>query len=257
VKSIARYQRLLAVGILALLMTIMLVVPAFATATDGDIENPVALPGLPWSTPQTGTFLPDPWEGHTWGSFWYHISLAKGQTVRFTAVNDSAADIGGIFVDSYSPTPYSQSSPESYGSTSTVSLLPPVTGEYIVNLWGYNPGSFSLDVTATAPMSFKLATFSVPKSVKHKKSYTVGVNVLPSYNGLTSPIKFYIERKSGKRFKPYGSLGVNKLSGNSSYTRFSGTGTISKAGTYRVRGKFTDAAHPAANYTAWKTLIVK
>jgi hypothetical protein len=244
-------------GLFALLMAAMLVLPAFATATDGDSQNPVALPALPWSSPQIGTFLPDVFEGHTWGSYWYHITLAKGQTVLFTAVNDPSADFGGLFIDSYAPTPYYQTSSESEGATSTMSLLPPVTGEYIINVWGYNPGAFSLDVTATAPMGFKLATFSAPKSVKHKKAFTVAVNLLPSYNGLTSPIKFYIERKSGKKWKTYGSVGVNKISGNSSYTKFSGTAKISKAGSYRIRGKFTDAAHPVAKYTSWKTISVK
>jgi hypothetical protein len=257
VKSIARRNRFLALGLFALLMAAMLALPAFAAATDGDGRNPVALPALPWASPQVGTFLPDLYDGHTYGSFWYHITLTRGQTVQFTAVNDPGADFGGIFVDSYAPSTFGQFSSDSSGATSTVSVLPHVTGEYIINVLGYNPGTFSLDVTATAPMSFKLATFSAPKSVKHKKAFTVAVNVLPSYNGLISPIKFYIERKSGKKWKTYGSVGVNKITGNSSYTKFSGVGKISKAGTYRVRGKFTDAAHPVAKYTSWKTIRVK
>jgi hypothetical protein len=98
-----------------------------------------------------------------------------------------------------------------------------------------------------------------PSSARHGRYFSVSAKTFPAYNSLRSPIKFVVERKSGKRWKAYGTAAGKFTSEFLSGTSSKSTARLklAKKGTYRVRARFADAAHPVAKYSTWRTVKVK
>ena len=68
-----------------------------------------------------------------------------------------------------------------------------------------------------------------------------------------------IERWTGKRWKVYASssskFAAQILGGTS--TKVTGSFKLSTKGKYRIRARFTDAAHPSARYSSWRKFTIK
>jgi hypothetical protein len=149
------------------------------------------------------------------------------------------------------------SSGGSAGLVQTLSLMVSKSGTYGYFLVGQNVGDFTLEVATTTPVPFRLSTFGVPKSKKRKAKFTIFVRTNPRYNGFTSPVRFQIERRKSGKWRPFSSVGSSRTEDDSSYSKFLARLKLSKKGTYRIRAKFSDAAHAKSVFSSWKTIKIK
>lgn len=224
--------------------------PSLASAVPGDSWDDPFPVAATFSTPVTISSVP------FW--MWYSISASAGQTVRVQAAmpgTDAWIAMGTFDDPSYTIE-------GSYVGPSLLSLtfMAPHNQAYLLAVSSDSTGPCTVSGMLVAPQPFALKSMSAPGSVKHGKSCTVSVKTYPAYNSLSSPIKFVVQRKSGKKWKAYGSapgkFTAQFLSGGSS--KSTASLKFAKRGTYRVRARFMDAAHPTASYSAgWKTIKVK
>jgi len=239
-------------AVVALLILGLPCIALGANPGDGP-STAVTLPALPWSSVATGTLIQhDP---STWW-FWYRLPLVVGQTINMTATVPPGSD-EGIFCDAASfETPMQLGSDYVDSATEKLTLIAPRTGDYFVVLGASSSAAFSLDATIVPAVPFSLSSVSAPRSVEKKKKFSASVTLRPDYDSVLPPIRFYFQHKVGKKWRASSSKDPNGLSGTTAYSTFVVKNLkISKAGVYRVRARFSDAAHPA-RYTKWKTIIV-
>ncbi|MDR3686141.1 MAG: hypothetical protein P4L93_04185 [Coriobacteriia bacterium] len=222
----------------------------FALADPGDSPQEA----LPLSVPATAqaTFT----MGHTWVD--YALAATAGQTVRITA---KAAEPAALFVGSYgNPNePYVVTGSPVATDTLVVSFMMCRTGTFTIAFATEATGTYSVATTLTAPQPYTVGSMSAPASARHSKNFSVSARTYPAYNSVSSPIRFMIERKKGKKFKPFSSVRgqfvAQFLSGGSSKT--TATFKLSNKATYRIRARFSDVGHKSASYSTWKTVKVK
>jgi hypothetical protein len=232
-------------------------VPTLAFATGADWQNPEVLPPPPWSGSIDGTLTTVNYlGGFTDYEYWYSFNMSAGQTISVTATVAVGSDTDFMFTTrAFVHDSHLVSDP--FDSTHRVlAIMAPRTSTYLLEVYSSTPGTFTIKSVAIPPVRYSLSAFSVPKAAKRKKNFTVSVKVSPDYDSIFVPIRYYIERKSGKRWKKYGTAKGSILSGSAAYTKFSAKLKLPKA-TFRVRARFVDAAHAKAKYTAWKTVKVK
>jgi hypothetical protein len=231
----------------------MLLVPTLALATPGDSlahAKPLSAP----SVTTTATLIAN--GSAAW--YWYTVPLAAGQTV----VTTMTANVG-VAEPFYLVNPLGFTGPISMGSdyvsasVQRVTLMAPTAGLYAFTMFGDNVGDFKLEIATSTPVAFALSKVSVSTPVKKKKAFTLSETIRPEYDSFLTPVKFYIERWNGKKCKAYTSASVNSMGGTVTYSKFKATkAKLSKAGKYRVRAKFSDAAHPV-QYTGYTKFTVK
>lgn len=248
-------RRTLAAALFAVLVVAAVMVPALAFAADGDYDAPVALPALPWTASVDGTFTATSLDGETDYEYWYSLPMTAGQTVSVEATVPAIGEPGFVvFPSSFSTQGFLFSDYVDW-THQKLAIMAPHTGNYVIGMLSSAPGTFTINATVIAAPKYPMSGFSVPKKAKKKTNFTVAVNVSPDYDSFSSPIRFYVERKSGKKYKKYSNVGSSIYGGSSSFTKFTAKLKLPK-GTYRVRARFTDAVHPV-KYTAWKSVTVK
>ncbi len=136
--------------------------------------------------------------------------------------------------------------------------MAPHTDNYFVVVVGSAVGTVSVNAVTIPAVQFSLKSMSARSAVKAKKTFSVSAKITPGYNSSTSPMKFYLQRKSGGKWKTFGASKSGKLTKDSTaaFSKFSASYKLSK-GTYRVRAGFKDAAHPKTKYNSYKTIKVK
>jgi hypothetical protein len=227
---------------------------AFAAGT-GTFADPVVLPSIPFVA--TGTLVaPRP---NQKPEFWYTVPIAKKQTVEATLTADSAVGSARFIFDSWSfTTPMRLWSDPLSSSVSSLFMLAPVDGVYYFRVFGDYPGTFTLDATNTASVAYQLSAIGVPKKkVSHKKSFTVSVTLRPDYDGLTLPVRFYIERWSGHKWRTFTHVTADKVKGTAAYSTFYTNMRIAKKGSFRIKARFLDVANPTPTYTLPRKVTVK
>jgi hypothetical protein len=117
--------------------------------------------------------------------------------------------------------------------------------------------SFTVDAAYAPATKFKMTRLTVPKSARHNRKFNVSVKVLPRYNSLGSPIKFQIQRKSGRRWRTYATARSEMTVLAQGYTKFGTSLKIKRKSTYRIRARFSDAAHARYKYTGYKAIKIK
>jgi hypothetical protein len=243
-------------------LAVGLALPTFSAAETGDFDNPVHLSALPWSQDQTGSLVATTWAGIDWFAFDYMIPVAKGQTVSFTST--VPPDDGESYMSLYATvdTPLGIDSQRVSDGVEILTFMAPKTEEYCLTIYGSQVETFSLGGAIVPTQRYKMTTLSVPGGRKGK-SFTASVKVWPVYNSLYPPIKYRVQRKVGKKWKAYSiAQGTLPNTDNTynfvhSYTRFLAKMKIKRAGTYRIRAEFSDAAHPKVTSTGWKTIKIK
>jgi hypothetical protein len=131
------------------------------------------------------------------------------------------------------------------------------TGDYFVVASGGAVGSFTVDVAIVLPLRYGMTSITAPRTARRNRTFTVSAVLKPGYDGFTSPITFYVERKKGGRWRSY------RTAGGRTPSVLVGAQTTFKAslqlpaGAFRVRARFLDAAHPRATYTGWKSVTVR
>ena len=238
------------VGMVCASAVLLAIGVAFATADPGDTPQEA----LPLSVPTTAqaTFT----TGHTWVD--YSLVATAGQTIRITA---KASKADGLFVGTYakSAEPYVVLGSRTGADTLVANFMMSRSGPFTVAFSTTATGTYSITTTVTAPVPFSVGSMSAPASVRHSRNFTVSARVYPAYNSVASPIRFMIERKKGKKFKPYSSVKgkfvAQFLSGG--YSKTTASFKLSNKATYRVRARFLDIGHRSASYSKWKTVKVK
>ena len=241
----------------AIVSAVALVVPSSARTAPGDSwesqnasDGPIAI-SAPFSVTATSSPV------HT--QTFYSLTASRGQTVEIRAhvPSQNANVMIGTFTDSN----VVESSPITGDPSFTqrVTFMAWRSGTYLMVVSCDDSGTCGVEGIVTAAQSFSLASMGAPTSVRHKTKFTVSAASYPAYNSVGCPIQFAVEHKVGKRWKTYGKTNANFvgefLSGR--YSKATASIKISKAGTYRVRAKLTDAAHSKAVYSTWKTVKIK
>jgi hypothetical protein len=244
-----RIQGRLLIALLAALTFTALVVPALAIADPGDSPDAPINYGVPFSTSTTLTPV------HLWT--WYSVTMAAGQTVQISAITPGA-DVG-LLMGTYDDPYHLQGSYVPGSAQLTLSFLAPRSQAYLLAVSSSeSTGQCPVTAVLTPAQPFTLASMTAPRSVRHSRSFTVTAKTFPAYNSLRSPIKFVVERKSGKRWKSYSSAWgrfMSEVLGGAS-SKSTTNLKLTKRGTYRVRARFSDSAHPAAKCSTWKTVKI-
>jgi hypothetical protein len=251
-----RFRGVLALAVSTLMLAAVLAVPSVGCATPGDLEEPVELPSLPWAAPYPATLL-SAGPGSSLGWYFGTIGLTKGQTVSATMTVGSDVGYSTLAVVQVSGATRGVSSGGSTNSVQRLTAMASKSGAYQFIILGQNVGDFSLEVATTTPVPFRLSGFGVPKSKKRRAKFTISVRTNPRYNGFASPVRFQIERRKSGTWRPFTSAGSSLAEDGSSYSKFVARVKLSKKGTYRIRAKFSDAAHAKSGFSTWKSIKIK
>jgi hypothetical protein len=239
------------------MMIVSLTAPSFARATPGEMSEPAPLPALPWSAPFEATLLPVT-TPDSLGWYFCSMCLEKGQTISATMTVGS--DMGPSKLFAFSPQgAYLGTTARLSGSSrvGNLKVMAPREGNYSFMMLADRIGDFSFEVATTTPVPYKLISFGVPKTKKRRSKFAVSVRTNPRYNGFVSPVRFQIERRIGGKWRAFSSVGGRLAEEGERYSRCSAKMKLSKRGTYRIRAKLADAAHPKATFTGWKTIKVR
>ena len=235
-------------------------VPTTALAAPGDSESNAVALTLGAST--AGTLAASPADPADY-LFVYSVALQAGQTVVATctpspeiANPDMLAwasfmtDIAGIRSHGIPPAPR------------VAYLLAPKTGTYYLSIFGQStPGTFTLDAALTQPISYSLSGMGVHfirRDSRSRRTYvTVSTTLVGLFDEFNVPVSFVVMRKLNGSWRTYHTYkGMLSSQPDSTHTSFA-AGVNMLKGTYRVRARFTDAAHLTPRYNAWKTIVAK
>lgn len=251
-------RRVAMVALLGVLLAAMVLVPALAAAAvPGDsLESAVELHAFPWSQDATGTLNHIVDGADEYYEYWHWFSLTRGQTVKFIASTPNSGGCLVLFSRSFDA-PMGMSSDYVRPGIQRLTFMAPQTGSYFLGMGGSVAETFTITAIASPAVRYKLAWLSVPKSAKRSAKFTLSVSVLPDYDSIVVPIRFFVERKSGSKWKKYGSVATSISDGSASYSEFWAQPTIAKKGTFRIRAGFADAANPKMIYSGWKSIKIK
>ena len=238
---------------LALAFALVLAAPGVAWATQG--SSPATPTPLVVPSHANGRLFAVPDEGDC--EYWYEVHLSAGQTLSTTVTALPATKVWAFMLSADQDDEYAPILSDTVTThIEHLSFEAEHTGDYFLSLSGSKTGTFTVDAAIGARRTFSLSAFTVPVSATHGKSFGVSVKIAPGYNSPSSPLRFYLEKKSGGVFKPVTWTGA--------FMTWASTGTSSKGsakfsrgkGTYRIRARFKDAAHASAKYTSWKTIKI-
>lgn len=253
----ARLRSAFAATAVVTMMIVSLTAPSLAHAVPGEMSDPAPLPALPWSTPFQATLLPVT-TPDSLGWYFCSMCLERGQTISATMTVGSDMGPSKLFAFS-SQGAYLGTTARLSGSSrvGNLKVMAPKEGNYSFMMLADRIGDFSFEVATTTPVPYKLISFGVPKTKKRRSKFAVSVRTNPRYNGFVSPVRFQIERSVGGKWRAFSSVGGRLAEEGERYSRCSANVKLSKRGTYRIRAKFADPAHPKATFTGWKTIRVK
>ena len=243
-------------GLVVVVCLVVLVLSAStALALPGDdTDNPVPLT-IGVSTPGTLTPQAGLATNHV---FVYSVALTAGQTLVATCS-------AGPTVSPLDLSFWAASFQADYGlgaraATSTCSLrmLAPRSGSYLLVVQGgSSTGTFTVDTAYISAGDYSLSKLSAPKKASRKRAFKVGVTLYGYFDQLDSPIRFKMQRKVHGKWKAYGSAKAMPTGGGGFMNVHLTSSIKLHKGLFRIRARFTDAAHPQAIYDAWKTVSVK
>jgi hypothetical protein len=142
-------------------------------------------------------------------------------------------------------------------SPTSVTVLPfagATTQTAWLTVYSSTPGTFTLDLGEAEPFKVSIGAMRAPKTAKRKRRFSVSAS-LADYNGFVTPIRFVLDRKVRGKWRPYSSAAAHDAFDIKSWTYESRLRL--PRGTFRIRARFKDAAHPVAQYNRWKTIVVK
>ncbi len=249
------------VFVAALALSFAAATTAFAVTGD-DIANPADLNdylGSSLTTEMVPTGVGIGGSGVT-GKYHFRVELSAGETLK-ASVTPSAGVIGlkAIVLSSGSGYRVVESITDGAG-VAQLSFMASRTMAYNVYIGTSTLGTFTITPSKVAPVKFTLGSVLVSSKQKVRKSFNVSTKISPRYNGARVPVKFEVQRKVSGRWKAYTSktgIIAFSLTAPSTYTKVQAPFSFSKAGSYRIRARFADAAHKTPKYTSYKGFSVK
>jgi len=256
VTTSARRSSFLGAAIIAVLFAVAVLLPAMAFATAGDIDNPVALPMLPWAQDATGTLLhsTDTFKGTTYDFYEYNyvFSMTKGQTLSLTSTMQDADSFMFVFPEFDSPV--GVDSVDAGLGMQRLTFMAPRAGAYDISVEGSRVETFSVSATSGAVPSYSLKSLVVPKSAKKNVKFKVSVKLSPVYDSFLSPIKFVVDKWTGKKWKlNYSTTTATIVDGSATFP----ANIKLPNGKFRIHANFADAAHAKALNDSPLTITVK
>lgn len=250
-----RTRRIIALGVFALVVVAALMAPGAAFATPGDgPDSAIALPAFPFAA-VPGTLTTDP-SDTSYHSFWYTTHLSAGQTIEVAATMPGLEPHQIFAISSNFTDPMTIGSDPAGTGVERLIYMAPHTDDYFIAIYADTNAPFLLDGSVIAPLNYKLSNLTAPKRVKHKRAFTVSAALNGEWDSSVVPVRFEVQRKAGRKWKAAGST-TGKLAGSSlSFTKFSASLKITKKGSYRVRARYQDAAHPGVAYDKWKSVTI-
>jgi hypothetical protein len=251
-------RRTLFAALFAVMVTAAVMLPALALAATPDeaMDAATALPSVPFGVDGTLTAV-DYGSGDTEYESWHTIHMTAGQTISVTATLPAGEFNGfSFFSKAYMAGSGSLSSDPVDATHKRLDIMAPRTGTYYFIVWASAPGTYTVGAQERAAVSYKMSALTVPKTAKKSKSFSVSVRLSPDYDAILTPVRFYVERKSGSKWKKYKSFSTSITGGSVYYTKFSAKLKLPR-GSFRVRARFADAAHPSVKYSSWKSVKVK
>ena len=236
------------------------VLAAFATAAYGDdlVYDQIT---LPYSQPGTLTpEAPGPVTAHR-----YQLALTAGQTVavRCTVATESMP----LGIIAQSPLRYAWLFPSpATGLVRAFTLMAPERGVYFLGFSGSTAATYTLQVETTAAARYVFSKMRVvAASMKRgKRAYWAATGLSPEYDGFYcplatppsaySPFRFIIERKRRSKWVACSSA-VARVP--SSALDPVGAWLRLPRGSYRVRLRLRDAAHPRSLYGPFRLITVR
>jgi hypothetical protein len=199
------------------------------------------------------------------GIYWFRISLGAGQTLNADFSYDASHSVEYNFkafvIPLKSTYDYVQSRVVSPGHAQ-LSFAAPVSGTYTIKVAPTASGGATFTAAPTVSgtsgaVKFTFAKITAKNSVKHGKSFSLVDTFAPKYNGPIAPsVKYVIERKVGSKYKGYATVTAKSSGSTLAYTRYVATAKITKKGTYRIRLRLIDAAHPRGVFSAYKAIKI-
>ena len=240
--------------VLVLLMAFSLLSPTVASAMPGDSWRNAVPMAVPSS--QAGTLTPGlDFEG---GEFFYSVPMVAGETIVVT----STVAPWVPFSDATAFDPFSKRTQDGVLSTtlahgvSRLVFMATHTQSYAIWLVGHDVATFTVQVQAVPPVDFRLSQVSVPSKLQKRKAFKVSVTLTPKYDALAAPIWIPIERMVGTVWTRYSSATMLTPRVIPAFGKAWGTMKLPK-GMYRIRAKFSDAAHPNGVRGPWRTIVVR
>lgn len=253
----------LLVAMAALVWCVSIGTTAFAAAGDSAAN-------ATWLNDPAGTYMGSKYtaallqDGTSPTGFYYlRVELKAGKTMKmkFTpaaGVNNLKALVFPLVFNVGQRIVESSTDASGFGR---LNFMAPKTAMYTIYVGSSSLGTFSVEPTMTSTTKFSIGSMTAPSKTRLYKAFTVSAKLTPAYNGPTSPVRFYVQRKVSGRWKSYGSVAGKFSTEAKTYTKFTASLQTHSfrmpIGTYRVRARFTDAAHKTPKYSSYKTFYVK
>jgi hypothetical protein len=240
--------------IVVVLVAAAVLLPAMAFATTGDVDNPAALPALPWTQDATGTLMYAKFKGVAYDFYEYNyvFPMAKGQTVSLTSTMQDSDSYMFVFPEFNSPV--GVDSVDAGPGMQRLTFMAPSAGDYDISVEGSQVETFSVSATSGVVPSYALKSLVVPKSAKKNVKFKVSVKLSSLYDSFLSPIKFVVDKWTGKKWKLRYSTTTATIPDSS--TTFPANIKLPK-GKFRIHAIFADVAHAKPGSDSAKTVTVK
>ncbi len=197
--------------------------------------------------------------GSATGKYYFRQEMTAGQTLQIDVVPSPTVLGLKVLVLPFASGYRIVESTKDASGTVHFSYMATKTGMYNIYFGSSSVGTVTLSPAKVAPVSFKLGSLLAGSKQKANKSFNVSTKIYPRYNGSRMPIKFYIQKKKSGKWRSYASKSGTILvlaTPPTTYTKVQASLSLPR-GTYRIRAKFADAAHPKAKYNSYKTVYVK
>jgi hypothetical protein len=191
----------------------------------------------------------------------YDVHLLAGQTVAATctlAPSVAAARLVAIWPN-YPEVTAIPSAPAS-SSLCAVRFQAPEVGEYELAVLGESaPGTFTIETALVPSSTYLLSSITVPKTVRAGRFFKVSTTLQSDnvFDEFSVPVRFVVQRKSGRWWRSYLTVVADAKPDFSSRRLAVWSSIRLPKGAYRIRARFSDAAHPKATFNPWEVLRVR
>jgi hypothetical protein len=237
-------------------LLLVLVFPATGIAAPGGSQA-TALPLIVGAS-TAGTLTASP-EGVPPFACYYRLDLSAGQTI--VATFTASADLGDPNMMWGDPSgrllelPYRRFVPP---SAEVLNLLASRAGTYYLRLSASQPGTFTVDTAVVPALKYSLSGLSAPKTARHRRPFGVEVTLYGIWDQAGEmPVWFVVERWSRGKWRRYSAAAPSTGFGDPNARFTLSTSLRLPRGSFRIRTRFKDAAHPTALYNRWKYVSVK
>jgi len=217
---------------------------------------------IPWPAPYSGSTFDTSGSG-LYYQYFYSLHVPKGKTIKFEL---SAMDYyGWLYFYPQGDPAWSSASAEpgpqvvNRGLPTKIeyTIMAPRDHDYYVLVESEDVATYTVNAHYVSPTAFKFQSIWVPKKARPYIGFGVSAKITPRYNSFDVPVRFEVKRLRNGKFRWYKDFKATWGSpvSTGTYSRYVSTLSL-RAGTYRVRAVFKDAAHKTM-VTGWKKLVVK